>query len=99
MSYVYFVVLREDDSADESERGHDSSFVQDAFDQSVQFTEDAWVVASDEVTTCGDVLKKLGVAARGCRADWSCIVLPMDGYNGFAERSSWEKIDEWRESR
>ena len=97
VAFIYLVVLRDDDASNVAESASDSSFVEEAFDQTMQFVKGAWVIATD-IATSGDVMDKLGVSETGSRTGWSTIVVPMTEFNGFAEQSLWEKINEWRRS-
>ena len=59
--------------------------------------EGVWIVAGSQ-PTCADVCRALGIGSKG-RADAIGIVLKMSEYNGFAERTLWERLNVWGEEQ
>lgn len=54
-----------------------------------------WVVAGSQ-PTCADVCKTLGIGPKG-GTDAIGIVIKMSEYNGFAERTLWERLNVWED--
>lgn len=59
----------------------------------VPIQEGVWVVAGSQ-PTCADVCKTLGIGPKG---DAIGIVIKMSEYNGFAQRTLWERLNLWED--
>lgn len=57
--------------------------------------ERVWIVAGSQ-PTCIDVCKRLGIGPKG-GTDAIGIVIKMNEYNGFAQRTLWEKLNVWED--
>ncbi len=78
----YLVVFKGED---------DASFIEEAFENSYQFSDSAWVIAPPDRTTCSDLVDKLKEHV----PDPTCMVVKLTEYNGWAEQGLWEKIMLW----
>lgn len=90
---VYVVLLRDDEGRDE----HDSSFVREAFPKARSLGKGGWILAT-ELGTCDEVLKKLEVDQALERPHWSGLVVRLDDYSGYAEKSLWKSLRGWQKS-
>ena len=90
---VYVVLLRDDEGRDE----HDSSFVRQAFPKARPLGTSGWILAT-ELGSCDEVLKKLEVGGELERPHWSGLVVRLDDYSGYAEKSLWKTLGGWRNS-
>ena len=55
-----------------------------------------WAIGTD-LRTGGDVGKKLGIGPDG-GPNATAVIFKVGEYNGFANRSLWEKLSEWSEA-
>ena len=79
---------------DDQDSDFNATFVGEVFDNSYQFSRNAWIVAPTERTTCSDLVESL----RECQSDLTCVVVRLDNYNGWAKQSLWEKVELWGSS-
>ena len=63
------------------------------FKNRYEFSDLVWVVAPPERTTCGDIANLLVEGGAGV-----VFVSKLTDYNGWAEKSLWEKISLWETS-
>ncbi len=80
----YLITFRDADTPTEKLEG--------AFSQLFRFSAKTWAVGSETPTTCSDIVDTL---TEGKDPGWTCIVVKLDTYNGYAENAPWEKIAPW----
>ena len=69
------------------------SAIQRAFpDRHTAIQEGVWVVSGTQ-STCADVCEDLGIG----QPEGLGVVVKMAEYNGFAERTLWERLNTWEQ--
>ena len=80
----FLIALRPDSKVGESA-------IQGAFpDRHILIQEGLWAVAGAQ-STCADVCKDLQIG----QPEGIGVVVKITEYNGFAERTLWERLNEW----